>query len=582
MKWLVLLLFLPLPILAQTAIGPSSGLPPKAGQPYSCINLFGDSITNGLGASTGGAYNGPGSKSYAGLILNAYANCGANWGVDGDQAGDTSLKVMNDIAPTTQGNALSTVMVSTNDYGNYGASAPLQSVFVNALANVIAWSAIPDVAKLSYFGTACTFTGSWTQATAGSIGTGYPASASDATNGDSVTCTLTTTQSGPIYLSYGEFNTGFVAATSAGSIQVDGGTGTTFNVVPTTSTITTFNGNGIFPVLLRLPGPYTAGTHTIKVTNTGPTGGSPGGFLVLNYLASPYAASAAANTPPAVFVGGTPQESAGTNAALVAAYNTLIQNEVATLQSDGLPITFVNVQALLNTTTDFAGGTIANGYVCPASNQLPLHPGNCGHAHLSQSFLNVMPSGFTNGPSSSYYLGPATVAANHGPPLTGVISTPQLGGAVYPPVVAASANTFTALSITGTAFTTTGLALTMPPGSWHAHCSITWEQNTAVSTVQFGMGVSQTPTALNVMNVLSSGAGGITKTDQYTTIANTTVTAISAATAPTAIATGYKNEIDFQLQTGTAYQNIVTLYAKTGATADAVVIEPGSYCGWLQ
>ena len=104
-------------------------------------------------------------------------------------------------------------------------------------------------------------------------------------------------------------------------------------------------------------------------------------------------------------------------------------------------------------------------------------------------------------------------------------------------------------SIASTTFAPTGLALpTVPPSTVvHGHCSIVWEQLTAASTVQFGMGNSGAPTALWVTNNLSSGAGGVTKTDQYSVLTTTTA-AVSAAAAPSAIATGYKDEIDFVLQ----------------------------------
>ena len=135
-------------------------------------------------------------------------------------------------------------------------------------------------------------------------------------------------------------------------------------------------------------------------------------------------------------------------------------------------------------------------------------------------------------------------------------------------------------SIAATSFVPTGLVLpTIPAGTTvHGHCSVIWEQLTAASTVQFGMGNSGAPTALWVNNTLNNGTGG--GTDRYSVLTTTTA-AISPALAPSATATGYKNEIDFVLSTSPTAQDIVTLYGLTGATADALVIEPGSYCALL-
>ena len=77
------------------------------------------------------------------------------------------------------------------------------------------------------------------------------------------------------------------------------------------------------------------------------------------------------------------------------------------------------------------------------------------------------------------------------------------------------------------------------------------------------------------------GNQGGTSTDQYTNIATTTTTAISATGAPGATATGYKEEIELTLVNSATGADVVTIYALTGNALDAVVIEPGSSCEWL-
>jgi len=88
-------------------------------------------------------------------------------------------------------------------------------------------------------------------------------------------------------------------------------------------------------------------------------------------------------------------------------------------------------------------------------------------------------------------------------------------------------------------------------------CVLIWEQNTAVGTVQFGMGMNNAPTDIWVINQDSPGTY---KAPTYTTIASTTTTAISAADAPSATATGYRDEIDFTLVTGSSNAVTATVY----------------------
>lgn len=137
-----------------------------------------------------------------------------------------------------------------------------------------------------------------------------------------------------------------------------------------------------------------------------------------------------------------------------------------------------------------------------------------------------------------------------------------------------------ATSIAATSFTTTGLVLPAIPVSTtkRGMCVLIWEQNTAVGTVQFGMGMNNAPTDLWAINQDSPGTY---KAPTYTTITSATTTAISAADAPSATATGYRDEIMFTLTTGSSNTVTATVYGLSSSTSDALVIEPGSYCTWL-
>ena len=137
-----------------------------------------------------------------------------------------------------------------------------------------------------------------------------------------------------------------------------------------------------------------------------------------------------------------------------------------------------------------------------------------------------------------------------------------------------------ATTIAATSFTTTGLVLPAIPVSTtkRGMCVLIWEQNTAVGTVQFGMGMNNAPTDLWVINQDSPGTY---KAPTYTTITSAATTAISAADAPSAIATGYRDEIMFTLTTGSTNAVTATVYGLSSSASDALVIEPGSYCTWL-
>jgi hypothetical protein len=112
-----------------------------------------------------------------------------------------------------------------------------------------------------------------------------------------------------------------------------------------------------------------------------------------------------------------------------------------------------------------------------------------------------------------------------------------------------------------------------------ARCVIAWSQSTGVSTVQFGIGMTN-PVSATTMNIINLVSNSTYSAPTYTTITNsTTVTAVSPSITPGASGTVYTDELDFGLNTGNPGAGIVvTIYAATGNASDAVVIKSGSYC----
>lgn len=137
-----------------------------------------------------------------------------------------------------------------------------------------------------------------------------------------------------------------------------------------------------------------------------------------------------------------------------------------------------------------------------------------------------------------------------------------------------------ATTIAATTFTTTGIALPSVPASTtvHGYCHIVWQQATAAATVSFGAGFSNAPTDAYIFSSINTAASG-TATKAYTTLTAAGPTIIGAAATPGAAATNYEANFDFVLVTGTS-PAAITLYGLTSNASDALVIQPGSNCGY--
>jgi hypothetical protein len=134
---------------------------------------------------------------------------------------------------------------------------------------------------------------------------------------------------------------------------------------------------------------------------------------------------------------------------------------------------------------------------------------------------------------------------------------------------------------TATPGTATGLSLPTVPGSTivRGRCVIIWQQATAVSTATFAVATSAAPTGLWVTSYTAkSTATAFAST--LTTINSIATTAVQAAVAPSAIATNQMTYLDFMMQTA-ATPVTLSLWAWSGAAADAVTVRAGSYCGFL-
>ena len=113
----------------------------------------------------------------------------------------------------------------------------------------------------------------------------------------------------------------------------------------------------------------------------------------------------------------------------------------------------------------------------------------------------------------------------------------------------------------------------------HGTCAIIWEGSSTSYSTTFGLGANNAPTDLWVLGTMHGGSNGATLADKYTTITNTTATAVTTAGTPGAASTGYRADIDFTLVAGSNPVTL-TLYYESSSGSGTSYVEPGSAC-WL-
>ena len=339
---------------------------------YSRIYEFGDSITYGDGATSL-------SLGYGSLMIADFAGLGTNFAVAGASSADESDVMLKNYNPQQTLNPAVTSMIGTNDMWIYGGD---YGVFQADVAGMMEWATVPRNAKVFFTDAPCSSTGIWSNLTAYGFSGGVEQSTTPAST---FTCTVDT--SGPaLYFGFMQ-DTGWTAGRM--TILIDGSSPSSDATISSKN----YYGNHETYKFTTVRYPLAAGSHTFKVTFAG-TGGATGTIAPV-WLGS--ASSISANLPPKLFVADVPVQEANGNGSLIATYNAALLSDITQLQADGLPIVHVQENAAasgsggpsgigwLNYGIDFSGGTV-QGVTCIASNNPPLHPGNCGHAHLRDAF----------------------------------------------------------------------------------------------------------------------------------------------------------------------------------------------------
>ncbi len=360
---------------------------------YSEIYEFGDSITYGDGATSP---NGATSLAmgYGNLMLADFEGQGSNFGHRGATSADESDIMMRNYNPQQTNNPAVTSMIGTNDLPAYGRD---YYQFATDVAAVMEWATVPRNAKVFFTDEQCSATGTWAVTMAYRFPDGVEQSQTPAST---FTCTIVT--AGPaLYFGFMQ-DTGWT--TGSMTILIDGSS----PAAEATINSKNYYGNEETYKFTTFRYPLPAGNHTFQVTVAG-SGGSTG-IVAPVWLGS--ASPVSADLPPALFIADVPVQAGDQNAALIAAYNTYLLSDIIELQADGLPIIHVQENAAasgsggqsgqgwLNTSTDYSGGPEQEG-VCPSSNNLPLHPGNCGHSHLRDAFEYYIHLGVQTGKTAS-------------------------------------------------------------------------------------------------------------------------------------------------------------------------------------
>jgi lysophospholipase L1-like esterase len=354
-----------IPSANQTVTTPTAPAAPAApaGPKYTQVTNFGASITCGYYATPDGATGYIWSNhGYAGLFDSSLTGATAqNLCRAGDQAADTVRTwVMPNAVPTLGSKQMYTFLVGTNDVIYCGGDNGCLPNYINAMTAALAWVALPASDKV--LGSSLTVSKAWTSDLNLGVATN--------TAGASLTFPVNQTVAGrTLYIAYRVFDAGKVNSGTA-TVQLDGNTVATLStIVNTGHAIATHNGlsDTIFAVAIPLGA---AGAHNITITN-----GPNGGFFSFQWAgvsSGQYASTAGA---PRVMAATLPTTTNTSYNSLEATQNDALNQLAAALASDGMWVTVVHCESVLDVTKDMYDN---------------IHPNDSGHAKLAAAFESAL------------------------------------------------------------------------------------------------------------------------------------------------------------------------------------------------
>jgi len=244
--------------------------------------------------------------------------------------------------PQATGNPIYTMMGGTNDQYNYGVG-PHETIYKNCLQAAISWLTIPNTSKV--LPSSCSHTGTWAVTT-----DVFPPGGAVSNNnaGDTITCPISVVN-GVIYV-WMHIGFGF-------TYSIDGGP-----AVPGSFDYSLTLKNSVN--VLRVAG-LTNGPHTITITNTWGSGG-----LIMGPVGTPAASGACCR----MIVTGVLKEQLDADSERTAVYNADVQSTVSLMQGDGLNVSFADVRAFVNESTEMTD---------------TLHPNATGLRHIADAIEAV-------------------------------------------------------------------------------------------------------------------------------------------------------------------------------------------------
>ncbi|HEX5284675.1 MAG TPA: hypothetical protein VFW30_11210 [Bryocella sp.] len=340
---------------------PTSAAP--AGPKYAQVTNFGASITCGFYATPDGATGYIYSNSGYGGRFDATltGTTAQNLCRPGDMAADTvKAWVMPNAAPALGQKQLYTVMVGTNDITACGGQTGCLPNYMNAMTAMLPWLALPASDKV--LGSSLNVSPAW----ATDLNVGVATS----TAGASLSFPVQQTVAGrTLYIAYRVFDAGKMNGGTA-TVQLDGNTVATLSAIANGGrAIGTLNGatDTIWAVGIPLGA---AGAHTVTITN-----GSSGGFFSFQWAgvsSGQYDSTAGA---PRVMVALLPQSTASYFNTVEVTHNNALNQLALALAADGMWVTVVHCESVLNISTDMAD---------------TVHPNDAGHAKLASAFESAL------------------------------------------------------------------------------------------------------------------------------------------------------------------------------------------------
>lgn len=330
---------------------------------YAQVTNFGASITCGYYATpVGGSGNVYSTRGFAGRFDSSLTGTTAqNLCRSGDMAADmVKAWVMPNAVPALGQHQLYTILVGTNDATLCGSLPGCVANYINAMAASMAWLALPSTDKV--LGSSLNVSQAWTP----DLNVGVATSAANA----SLTFPVQQKVDGRmLYIAYRVFDFNQINGGTA-TLQLDGKTVANLSTIANAGhSILTQNDatDTIWAVGIPLGA---AGTHTVTITN-----GPSGGFFSFQWAGVSSGQYSSVAGAPRVMVALLPQTtSAAYNSNEVTQNNAL--NQLATgLANDGMWVTVVHCESVLDTTADMYD---------------TIHPNDNGHAKLATAFENAL------------------------------------------------------------------------------------------------------------------------------------------------------------------------------------------------